>query len=106
MKLVIDSAQEPYKTYYWILAETWIRCGEACGLPTRNLLLDLGAIKMSQKVWHGKIETVKSKKGVRTCEISPQLVEHLRGYLRAWRPNRVGLLFASKNGTPRDPALV
>jgi integrase len=106
MKLIIEKAPEPYKTYYWILAETGIRCGEACGLPTKNLLLDLGAIKITQKVWHGKIETVKSKKGVRTCEISPQLVEHLRGYLRTWRPNRLGLLFASKNGTPWDADIV
>jgi integrase len=106
MKLVIDSAPEPYKTYYWILAETGIRCGEACGLPARNLLLDVGAIKVDQKVWHGKIETVKSKKGNRLCEISPQLAEHLRGYLRTWRPNRLGLLFATGNGTPWDVDVV
>jgi len=106
MRLVIDSAAEPCKTYYWILAETGIRCGEACGLPTRNLLLDLGAIKVDQKVWHGKIETVKSKKGNRLCEISPQLAAHLRGYLRTWRPNGLGLLFATGNGTPWDADLV
>ena len=106
MKLVIDAAPEPEKTYYWILAETGIRCGEACGLPTPNLLLDTGAIKITQKVWHGKIEHVKSKKGNRICEISPQLVEHLRGYLRAWRPNRLRLLFATGNGTPWDPDVV
>jgi integrase len=106
MKVVIDSAQEPYRTYYWILAETGIRCGEACGLPTRNLLLDLGAIKITQKVWHGKIETVKSKKGNRICEVSPQLAEHLRGFLRTWRPNRLGLLFATRNGTPWDADVV
>ena len=106
MRLVIDTATEPCKTYYWILAETGIRCGEACGLPTKNLLLDLGAIKITQKVWHGKIETVKSKKGNRLCEISPQLAEHLRGYLRTWRPNRLGLLFATGNGTPWDADLV
>jgi integrase len=106
MKTVIDSAPEPYKSYYWILAETGIRCGEACGLPTSNLLLDLGAIKITQKVWRGKIETVKSKKGNRLCEISPQLVEHLRTYLCTWRPNRLGLLFATRNGTPWDADLV
>ncbi len=106
MRLVIDNAPEPQKTYYWILAETGIRCGEACGLPTRKLLLDTGAIKIDQKVWHGKIETVKSKKGNRLCEISPQLAEHLRGYLRTWRPNRLGLLFATANGTPWDADLV
>jgi integrase len=106
MKLVIDTAPEPYKTYYWILAETGIRCGEACGLPVKNLLLDLGALKIDQKVWHAKIETVKSKKGNRLCEISPQLAEHLRGFIRTWRPNRLGLLFATKNGTPWDADLV
>jgi integrase len=106
MRLVIDTAAEPYKTYYWILAETGIRCGEACGLTIPNLLLDLGAIKITQKVWRGKIETVKSKKGNRLCEISPQLAEHLRGYLRSWRPNRLGLLFATSNGTPWDADLV
>jgi integrase len=106
MKAVIDSAQEPYKTYCWILAETGLRCGEACGLPVSNLLLDLGAIKITQKVWHGKLETVKSIKGNRLCEISPQLVEHLRRFLRSWKPNKLGLLFATRNGTPWDADLV
>ena len=106
MKAVIDAAEEPYHTYYWILAETGIRCGEACGLPVANLLLDLGAIRISQKVWHGKVETVKSRRGVRVCEISPQLVEHLRGFLRDWRPNRFGLLFATSKGTPWDADVV
>ena len=99
MKSVIETAPEPYKTYYWILAETGIRSGEACGLPTRNLLLDLGAIKITQKVWHGKIETVKSKKGNRLCEISPQLVEHLRAYLRTWR--RIGMGCCLRPATAR-----
>ena len=49
------------------LASTWKVSREACGLPARNLLLDAGAIKIEQKVWHGKIETVKSKKGNRLC---------------------------------------
>jgi integrase len=106
MKAVIDGAEEPYHTYFWILAETGIRCGEVCGLPVQNLLLDLGAIAIWQKVWHGKIETVKSTRSNRLCEISPQLVEHLRGTLRSWRPNRLGLLFATRNGTPWDADVV
>jgi len=106
MRMVIDTATEPHKTYYWILAETGIRCGEACGLPRRNLLLNVGAIKVDQKVWHGKVETVKSKKGNRLCEISPQLAEHLRRFLGTWRSNRLGLLFATRNGTPWDADLV
>ena len=106
MKLLIDRAPEPYKTYYWILAETGLRAGEIGALPVRNLMLDRGAIKITQSVWHGKIQTVKSVKGNRLCEVSPQLVEHLRGYVRQWHPNPLGLLFATRNGTPWDTDVV
>jgi integrase len=102
MRALIVAANEPYKTYYWILAETGVRAGEIGALPTTNLLLNQGAIRIAQSVWHGKIQTVKSKKGNRICEISPLLVEHLRGYIRLWRPNRLSLLFATRNGTPWD----
>jgi integrase len=65
------AAPEPYKTYYGILAETGLRAGEIGALPVRNLLLDHGAIRITQSVWHGKIQTVKSVKGNRICEVSP-----------------------------------
>ncbi len=106
MKRIIESSKEPYKTYYWILAETGVRAGEIGALPVSNLLLDRGAIRITQSVWHGKIQTVKSIKGNRVCEISPQLVEHLLGYLRTWKPNSSGLLFATKNGTPWDTDVI
>jgi integrase len=102
MKRVIEAAPEPYKTYYWILAETGLRAGEIGALPVRNLLLEQGAIKITQSVWHGKIQTLKSVKGNRLCEVSPQLIEHLRQYVRQWHPNPLGLLFATSNGTPWD----
>ena len=38
--------------------------------------------------------------------ISAELVEHLRGYLQSWRPNALGLLLATGNGTPWDHSLV
>ena len=106
MRSVIAAAQEPYKTYYWILAETGLRAGEIGALTVTNLLLDQAAIRVSQSVWHGRIQTVKSKKGNRVCEISPLLVEHLRSYVSSWRPNPLGLLFATRNGTPWDTDVV
>jgi len=102
MKSIIVAAEEPYKTLYWISAELGDRGGEAFALTVPNLLLDNTAIRISQSVWHGRIQTVKSKKGNRVCEISPQLVEHLRSFLRTWRPNPMGLLFATRNGTRWD----
>lgn len=106
MSRIIEAAPEPYKTYFWILAETGVRAGEIGALPVRNVLLAQGAIKITQSVWHGKIQTVKSVKGNRICEVSPQLLEHLREYIRHWRPNTLGLMFATKHGTPWDTDLV
>jgi integrase len=106
MRRIIERAGEPYKTYFWILAETGVRAGEIGALPVGNLLLDQAAIRIKQSVWHGKIQTVKSVKGNRLCEISPQLVEHLRKYVREWHPNSLGLLFATSNGTPWDTDVV
>ena len=102
MNAVIHAAREPYKTYYWILAETGLRAGETGALTLDSLLLEQGAIKVNQSVWHGKIQTVKSKKGNRICEISPPLVEHLRRYVLNWKANDGDLLFATGNGTPWD----
>jgi integrase len=104
--LIIDSASEPYKTFYAILAETGIRGGEICALRVADLDLDNAVIYVRQSVWRGRIQTVKSKKGNRRFPISPQLLEHLGAYLRTWRPNALGLLFATENGTPWDHSLI
>ena len=103
---IITSSSEPYTTYYSILAETGIRGGEICGLRAADLDLENAVIHVRQSVWRGKIQTVKSRKGNRRFAISPQLVEHLRAYLKTWRPNALGLLFATGNGTPWDHSLV
>ena len=114
MKAVIDGAPEPFKTLYWLLAETGVRCGEACGLPVRNLLLDQGVIRITQSVWHGQIQTVKSLKGNRACEISPQLggtspqippllaAKSTRGSCLPRRTGRLGMLtwYANANSIP------
>jgi integrase len=75
MRAVIETAAEPYKTYYWILAETGVRAGEIGGFPITNLFHDQGTIRVAQSVWRGKIQTVEPKKDNRICEISPQLVD-------------------------------
>ena len=103
---IVTSASEPYKTYYSILAETGIRGGEVCVLRIADLDLENALIHVQQSVWRGHIQTVKSRKGNRRFAISAELVEHLRAYLRTWRPNPLGLLFTTKTGTPWDHSLV
>ena len=49
---------------------------------------------------------MKSPKGNRRFPISAELVERLRAFLVAWRPNVQGVLFATRSGTPWDHSLV
>jgi integrase len=106
IKRIVGSTGEPQKTFYSILAETGIRGGEICGLRVADLDLGNALIHVRQSVWRGQIQTVKSRMGNRRFPISSELVEHLREYLLTWRPNPLGLLFATRNGTPRDHSLV
>jgi len=103
---IIASASEPYKTFYSILAETGIRGGEICALRVADLDLESAVIHVRQSVWRGQIQTVKSPKGNRRFPISAELVERLRAFLVAWRPNVQGVLFATRSGTPWDHSLV
>ena len=105
-KRIIGSACEPYGTFYSILAETGIRGGEICALRVADLDLENAVIHVRQSVWRGQVQTVKSRKGNRRFPISPELVERLRSYLLGWRPDSLGLLFATENGTPWDHSLV
>src|SRR5436309_8128153 len=93
IRKVITSSDEPYRTFYMILAETGIRGGEICGLRIDDLDLGSGIIQVGQSVWRGQLQTVKSRKGNRRFAISMELVPHLRIFLRSWRPNALGLLF-------------
>jgi integrase len=106
IKNVIRSANEPYRTFFLILAETGIRGGEICALRVEDLDIENAVIHVRQSVWRGKLQTVKSRKGNRRFPISPELVNHLKSYLTTWRPNALGLLFATSNGTPWDHSLV
>jgi len=103
---IVPSASEPYKTFYSILAETGIRGGEICGLRLADLDLENAVIHVRQSVWRGQLQTVKSRNGNRRFPVSAELVERLRVYLKTWRPNSLGLLFATKTGTPWDHGLV
>jgi integrase len=75
-------------------------------LRITDLDLEHVVIHIRQSVWRGTIQTVKSRKGNRRFPISAELAEHLRAYLRTLRPNPLGLLFATQNGTPWDHSLV
>jgi integrase len=73
---IIDEAQGRWKTFFRILAETGMRPGECAGLR----VCDVGAciLTVAQSVWGQKVQTPKSKAGVRSFAISAALAGEIR----------------------------
>ena len=99
---ILAAASEPYKTLFWLAVETGMRAGELCGIRMDDLDLERGLVFVRQSAWRGKLQAPKTENAIRRFSLSPQLIEHLRGYLLRWRPNAERLLFATRNGTPLD----
>ncbi len=100
VRKIIVAAEGPYRTYFWLMAETGMRAGEVCGLTWDDLELEQGMVSIHQSAWQGCLQSPKSEHARRSVLLSPQLVGHLPCYLESWRPNELRLLFATRNGTP------
>src|SRR5262249_37202809 len=66
---ILRAASEPYRTFYWLAAETGMRAGELCGLRVDDLDLERGLVHVRQSVWRGKLQEPKTETAVRTFEI-------------------------------------
>jgi len=102
---IIAAASGPLKSFYWLAAETGMRAGELCGLRIEDVDLGQCFVNVKQSVWRGKLQTPRTANSIRQFAISQKLASHLRAYLSTWRPNRLNLVFATKNGTPWDQNL-
>ena len=100
---IIRMASEPYKTMFWIVAETGIRGGELCGLGVSDVDLQNSIIKVWRSAWRGTLQTPKTNNAVRHFPISLNLAAHIRQYLETnWKANPDGLLFCTRTGKPLD----
>ena len=97
---ILSGAIDPYRTFYWIAAETGIRAGELCGIRVSDVDLDNRMLVVRQSVWQGRIQSPKTQNAYRQFAVSPQLATHLRVFLGTWRPNELRLLFATPTGRP------
>ena len=103
---ILASADEPYRTFYWLAVETGMRAGELCGLRVSDFDLERGLVSVRQSVWRGKFQSPKSENAMRCFALSPRLLAHVADFLKRWKANERGLLFATRNGTPWDANLL
>lgn len=106
VQLILSASVEPYRTFYGLLAETGMRVSELCGLCVEDLDLVRGLLQVRQSAVRGKLGDPKTDESIRVIELSTHAVEHLKMFLKAWRPNERRLLFATRKGTPWDQNLV
>jgi integrase len=107
MRMIVETAEEPFKTYFWLASETGMRVGELCGLTWGAIDFDNSEVHVRQSVWRGSVQLPKSANAVRTCAISEQLSERLR-LLHAERPEdtAVQFVFSTAKGRPWSASFV
>ena len=103
---ILASAAEPYHTFYWLAVETGMRAGELCGLRVSDFDFERGLVSVRQSVWRGKFQSPKSENAIRSFTLSARLRGHIADFLKRWKPNERGLLFATRTGTPWDANLL
>lgn len=95
-KKIIEAAREPFRTMFWLVAETGMRGGEVCGLQIEDVLDH--AVFVRRSAWRG-LRTPKTPKAVRRVEISAALAEHLAQHIGT---RKTGLVFQTREATPYD----
>jgi integrase len=73
---IFRAAQEPFKTFLWILGECGMRPAEACGLDAKYIHLADRVISVRQSESMGRIVTPKTVAGYRDFAMSVPLAEH------------------------------
>ena len=106
MKTIIENAQEPFCTMYWLAAETGARSGEIFGLCLDDIDFERGFISVRRSAWRNELREPKTRNANRSFQISPELMIHLKAHLDRRMANHRGLLFATKNGTPVEGSLI
>jgi integrase len=102
---ILSAAEEPFRTFCGLAAETGMRAGELTGLRVDDINLQRGILQVRQSSWRGKLGDPKDDE-TRVVELSPQACAHMEKFLKAWHPNSSRLLFATRNGTPWDQNLL
>jgi integrase len=90
-----ERLKEPYATLVLFLAVSGLRIGEAVAVKRSSF--SGTALLVSRRICNGKIDDVKSRRGVRMLPLDPVLVE------RMFQLGPGDWIFRSRTGTPINP---
>jgi integrase len=78
---IISRASEPYRTMFWLVAETGIRGGELCGLFVSDIDFENNVIFVRRSAYQGHLQTPKTDNAVRAFPISRALADHVLEFI-------------------------
>jgi len=100
VRQIVHRAQEPFRTMFYVLAMTGIRCGELLGLRVDDVDFERRLIFIRRSVNRGHVQTVKSKASQKPLPLPGALAEILKAHLGTWRENPERWLFANIRNRP------
>jgi integrase len=98
--LIIDEAKEPFKTLFTLAWFTGMRAGELLALTLDDLNFASKTVRVNKSSDDNtrQIRQPKTKSSVALLPMPSALEAKLRNYIRQWKPNPSGILFATRNG--------
>ena len=103
MEDILKKSTGPTRLFYWLAVETGMRAGELTGLRCCDVDLVKKLVHVRQAVWHGKVQTPKTKNSTRDIPIPPEIVDALKIHIGS---REDGFVFTTKNATPWNSDLV
>lgn len=100
IEAILTLAQEPWRTFFVLLALTALRAGEALGLQWGDVDFEHRCIHIRRSAWYGKVQSTRSKKSAAPITLPDALAVVLSRCKEEWKPNAQGFLFVTRNGRP------
>lgn len=97
---ILDASDWPWRALWAVLGHLGLRISEALGLCWEHIDLTTRVVCIRQSAVLGTLQPPKTKTSVADLPMPDGLVDILTAYQRVWKPNKDGLLFATRNATP------
>jgi integrase len=97
IRLVADSSM-PWRLAYALQSTLGLRCGEVLGLAWRDF--EASRVHLRRSAVRGKLGSMKSRCSAKPMMLPAELTPLLDEHRAAWKPNALGLLFATADGEP------
>jgi integrase len=91
------AGRKPWDLFFALLATSGLRASEILGLCIEDLDFDTATIHVCQSVWHGKVQTVKTRESENSVPMTPLVRERLQAHLVNHTHE---LLFVNGRGRP------